>query len=269
VQIEQILVNLVVNARDAMPDGGSLTITTSQATFDEEYVRDGHWGASVGDFAVLSVSDSGVGMEAAVKARVFEPFFTTKAPGHGTGLGLSTVYGIVKQSGGSIWLYSEPGRGTTVKIYLPRHDAEAVDAQVAENGQAADTRPALILLVEDDDMVRVATLRALRRHGHRVLEAVDGEAALSIIARTPESIDLVITDLVMPRMGGRELGERLRASGHEAAILYISGYTGDAVTQQHMLDDGAEFLEKPFTPDLLVRRVDDILRNSRPATANR
>jgi signal transduction histidine kinase/ActR/RegA family two-component response regulator len=266
VQIEQILVNLVVNARDAMPTGGTLTITTSQATLDEAYIREGHRDAAIGDYAVLSVSDSGVGMDAATKARVFEPFFTTKAAGQGTGLGLSTVYGIVKQSGGSIWLYSEPGRGTTVKIFLRRHDEPDERRISAETPAAVETKPALILLVEDDDMVRVATLKALRKRGHRVLEAVDGEAALSVIAREKEPIDLVITDLVMPRLGGRDLGERLRAMGNEAAILYMSGYTGDAMSQRALLDEGSEFLEKPFTPDRLVQKVDEILRNSRHAS---
>jgi len=265
VQIEQILVNLVVNARDAMPDGGMLTITTSQATLDEAYIRDGHRDAAIGDYAVLSVSDSGIGMDAATKARAFEPFFTTKAAGQGTGLGLATVYGIVKQSGGSLWLYSEPGRGTTVKIFLRRHE-QPDESRVAAGAPARlETRPAVILLVEDDDLVRVATLRALSKRGHRVLEAVDGEAALSLIAREKGPIDLVITDLVMPRLGGRELGERLRAQGNEAAILYMSGYTGDAVTQRALLDEGAEFLQKPFTPDRLLQKVDEILRNGRPA----
>ncbi|HEX6314290.1 MAG TPA: ATP-binding protein, partial [Gemmatimonadaceae bacterium] len=265
VQIEQILVNLVVNARDAMPNGGTLTITTSQATLDEAYIRDGHRDAAIGDYAVLSVSDSGVGMDAATKARVFEPFFTTKAPGHGTGLGLSTVYGIVKQNGGSIWLYSEPGRGTTVKIFLRRHEQPAEERPLSETPAAVDTQPAVILLVEDDDLVRTASMRALKKRGHRVLEAVDGEAALSALSREKGRVDLVITDLVMPRLGGRELGERLKAMGHEAAILYMSGYTGDAVTQRSMLTEGAEFLEKPFTPDQLLRRVDEILRSHRPA----
>ena len=265
VQIEQILVNLVVNAHDAMPNGGTLTITTSQATLDEGYIRDGHRDAAIGDYAVLSVSDSGIGMDAATKARVFEPFFTTKVAGKGTGLGLSTVYGIVKQSGGSIWLYSEPGRGTTVKIFLRRHDEPGETRVVEEAPAQIETRPALILLVEDDDLVRIAALKALRRRGHRVLEAVDGEAALSVIAREKGTIDLVITDLVMPRLGGRELGERLKAMGHEAAILFMSGYTGDAVTQRAMVDEGSDFLEKPFTPDQLLHRVDEILRSHRPA----
>ena len=216
---------------------------------------------------MLSVSDSGIGMDAATRARAFEPFFTTKASGQGTGLGLSTVYGIVKQSGGSIWLYSEPGRGTTVKIFLRRHEQPDVARVAADAPAHVDARPAAILLVEDDDLVRVAAHRALRKRGHRVLEAADGEAALSVIAREKGTIDLVITDLVMPRLGGRELGERLRAQGIEAAILYVSGYTGDAVTQRAMVDDGAEFLEKPFTPDQLLQKVDDILRARRPAGA--
>jgi signal transduction histidine kinase/CheY-like chemotaxis protein len=267
VQIEQILVNLVVNARDAMPTGGTLTITTSQATLDEAYIREGHRDAAIGDYAVLSVSDSGVGMDAATKARVFEPFFTTKAAGQGTGLGLSTVYGIVKQSGGSIWLYSEPGRGTTVKIFLRRHDEPDERHISAETPAAVDTKPALILLVEDDDMVRVAALKALRKRGHRVLEAIDGEAALSVIAREKDPIDLVITDLVMPRLGGRELGERLRKNSVASSILYMSGYTGDAISQRSLLEEGAEFLEKPFTPDRLVQKVEEILRSGRPAGA--
>ncbi|HWP71425.1 MAG TPA: ATP-binding protein [Gemmatimonadaceae bacterium] len=266
VQIEQILVNLVVNARDAMPTGGTLTITTSQASLDEAYIREGHRDAAIGDYAVLSVSDSGVGMDAATKARVFEPFFTTKAAGHGTGLGLSTVYGIVKQSGGSIWLYSEPGRGTTVKIFLRRHD-EPDDSHIsAETPAAVESKPATILLVEDDDLVRVAALKALTKRGHRVLEAIDGEAALSVIAREQVPIDLVITDLVMPRLGGKELGERLRSSGNEAAILYMSGYTGGSLSQRALLEEGAEFLEKPFTPDRLAQKVEEILRQARPAS---
>jgi signal transduction histidine kinase/ActR/RegA family two-component response regulator len=265
IQIEQILVNLVVNARDAMPNGGTLTITTSQATLDEAYIREGHRDAAIGDYAVLSVSDSGIGMDAATKARVFEPFFTTKAPGHGTGLGLSTVYGIVKQNGGSIWLYSEPGRGTTVKIFLRRHDQPDERLVAIDAPAQLDTKPAVILLVEDDDLVRTASLRALRKRGHHVIEAVDGEAALSALARERGNVDLVITDLVMPRLGGRELGERLRAMGNEAAILYMSGYTGDAVTQRAMVEEGADFLEKPFTPDQLLTRVDEILRAHRPA----
>jgi signal transduction histidine kinase/CheY-like chemotaxis protein len=268
VQIEQILVNLVVNARDAMPNGGTLTITTSQATLDEAYIRDGHRDAAIGDYAVLSVSDSGVGMDAATKARVFEPFFTTKAAGQGTGLGLSTVYGIVKQSGGSIWLYSEPGRGTTVKIFLRRHDEPDQQRIEVESPAQIETRTANILLVEDDDMVRVAALRALRKRGHKVVEAVDGEAALAAMAREPGPIDLVITDLVMPRLGGRELGERLRQMGNEAAVLYMSGYTGDAVTQRAMVDEGADFLEKPFTPDRLLQKVDEILRNRNQAAVS-
>jgi signal transduction histidine kinase/ActR/RegA family two-component response regulator len=269
VQIEQILVNLVVNARDAMPNGGMLTITTSPATLDEAYIRDGHRDAAIGDYAVLSVSDSGIGMDAATKARAFEPFFTTKAAGQGTGLGLSTVYGIVKQSGGNIWLYSEPGRGTTVKIFLRRHEQPDEPRVTVEAPAHVDGRRAVILLVEDDDLVRVAALRALGKRGHRVLEAVDGEAALSVIAREKGPIDLVITDLVMPRLGGRELGARLRAQGNDAAILYMSGYTGDAVTQRAMVDEGADFLEKPFTPDQLLQKVDEILRNHRPAGAGR
>ena len=268
VQIEQILVNLVVNARDAMPNGGTLTITTSQATLDEAYIREGHRDAAIGDYAVLSVSDSGIGMDAATKARVFEPFFTTKAPGHGTGLGLSTVYGIVKQNGGSIWLYSEPGRGTTVKIFLRRHDHPDEVRVAAAAPAQLDTKPAVILLVEDDDLVRTASLRALRKRGHRVLEAVDGEAALSALARENGPVDLVITDLVMPRLGGRELGERLRRMGNDAAVLYMSGYTGDAVTQRAMVEEGAEFLEKPFTPDQLLARVDEILRSHRHVGAS-
>jgi DNA-binding response OmpR family regulator len=175
------------------------------------------------------------------------------------------VYGIVKQNGGSIWLYSEPGRGTTVKIFLRRHDQPDERRLAAATPAQLDSRRALILLVEDDELVRTAALRALRKRGHRVLEAVDGEAALSVLAREKDPVDLVITDLVMPRLGGRELGERLRAMGSEAAILYMSGYTGDAVTQRAMVDEGAEFLEKPFTPDGLLQRVDEILRNHHPA----
>jgi PAS domain S-box-containing protein len=262
-QIEQVILNLVVNARDAMPNGGSLVIGTSNTVLDESYVLDGHRDASPGPHVVLSVTDTGVGMDAATRARMFEPFFSTKEPGRGTGLGLATVYGVVKQSGGSIWVYSEPGHGATFKVYLPRFVGDDVSAADAPAAHARANRRATVLLVEDELPVRVVARRALEQMGHTVLEAVDGRSAMTVIESATTPIELVITDLVMPGMGGRELVAQLRAQGHAARVLYMSGYTSDAVNRRSLVDSSAAYLEKPFTPDTLRGKVNEVLGTDR------
>jgi PAS domain S-box-containing protein len=256
-QIQQVLMNLAVNGRDAMPDGGTLTIETQNVDLTEDYARR-HLGVTAGPYVLMAVSDTGVGMSAEVQAHIFEPFFTTKSPEKGTGLGLATVYGIVKQSGGNIWVYSEPGRGATFKVYLPRADAEAAGAVVdppAEPPRGNET----VLLVEDDDKVREVVGLALREAGYEVLEARSGAAALALAAAHPGRVHLVITDLVMPGMSGRELVERFRAKHPEARALFMSGYTDAGAHQQGGLPAGAAFIQKPFAPSSLARRVREVL----------
>jgi len=262
-RIEQVLVNLVVNAVDAMPDGGKLAIHTANATLDGRSDREPP-GATPGDYAVLSVSDSGVGMDEETMAQAFEPFFSTKGV-RGTGLGLSTVYGIVRQSAGHVRIDSEPGRGTTVTAWFPRHD-EDVPAQPPPSGRTVPRRhDATILLVEDERLVRLAVRKILQTRGHRVLEASDGEAALALLANEGQQVDLVITDLVMPRVGGRELGLRIRDQGNLTPVLYMSGYAGDTAVRQSLLEPGSAFLEKPFTPAALLLRVDELLMATLPS----
>jgi len=252
-----VLMNLIVNARDAMPDGGTIDIQTSNVELDNDYART-HASTQPGPYVMLAVSDTGQGMSRETQARVFEPFFTTKEKGKGTGLGLSTVYGIVKQSGGSIWMYSEPGRGTTFKIYLPRVDALAEDKVVVPilNGLGGDET---ILLVEDEDSVREVASRILRRQGYVVVEARNGKEALKEFGERGREFDLIITDIVMPEMGGLELAQRVREWAPAARILFTSGYTEDAVLRRSFLEPGAEFIEKPFTPARLAERARQVL----------
>jgi PAS domain S-box-containing protein len=262
-QLEQVIVNLVVNARDAMPDGGSLVLETANVDLDESYARRGPHGGTSGPHVMLAVTDTGVGMDTETQARIFEPFFTTKPVGRGTGLGLSMVYGVVKQTGASIWVYSEPERGSTFKIYLPRTADERTVAEASRlAGPRQPLRRAVVLLVEDDPNVRAVARRTLEREGLCVLEARDGVEALEASVRTPEPIELVLTDLVMPEMGGRELARRLEERGHAARVIFMSGYTADAVNRQSILAPNDVFLEKPFTPDGLVRKVRDALSRS-------
>ncbi|HTK29681.1 MAG TPA: ATP-binding protein, partial [Vicinamibacterales bacterium] len=253
-QIEQIIVNLVVNARDAMADGGRISIETANVNLDNGYAI-GHHPVTPGAYVMLAVSDTGTGMTDEVKRRVFEPFFTTKAQGKGTGLGLATVYGIVKQSGGYIWVYSEPGSGTSFKVYLPvaesAHEAasEATVAETAVNGTET------VLVVEDEGPVRHIAKVILERAGYRVVDAASPREAEGIFLQDPRRFDLLVTDVVMPESSGPRLFDRLAAIRPDLKVLYVSGYTGEAIVHQGQLDPGVKFLQKPFTAADLTRRV--------------
>jgi len=260
-QIEQVLLNLLVNAKDAMGEGGKLILETNNVGLDEDYART-HINVIPGRYVLLSVSDTGCGMSPEVKERIFDPFFTTKEKDKGTGLGLSTVYGIVKQSGGHIWVYSELGQGATFKIYLPRVEDGVAAEAFAEKDKGSDLLRGseIVLLVEDDPSVRNLAARILRGQGYTVLEAADGEVAMHI-AHEPiiKEIHLLLTDVVMPRMGGKELVERFKALYPCVRILFISGYGDKAITHQALLEPGSPFLEKPFSPIDLAKKVREVL----------
>ena len=259
-QIEQVVVNLVINSRDAMPGGGSITIETANVELDEAYVRM-HGGAWPGPHVMISVSDTGCGMDPETLSKAFDPFFTTKEKGKGTGLGLSTVFGIVKQSGGCLYAYSEPGRGTTMKIYLPRVTGEAApkgekrDAEFEIRLQGAET----ILLVEDEETLRKLAASILERYGYTVLSAGNGEEAWHLLDDRRFRPRLLITDVVMPKMGGRELSDRLKATHPDIRVLFMSGYTDNAIVHHGVLDPGVSYLQKPFTPKALARKVREVL----------
>jgi PAS domain S-box-containing protein len=255
--IEQVVMNLVVNARDAMPTGGKLTIETANVVLDGEYVDD-HIGAKPGPHVMLAVSDSGTGIDAAIRARIFEPFFTTKEMGKGTGLGLSTVFGIVRQNDGSIWVYSEPGKGTTFKIYLPRVDA-ALEVTRRLGPALAHGGSETLLLVEDDDQVRVVARGILRRQGYQLLEARNAGEALIASEQHKGPIHLLVTDVVMPQLSGPELAKRLAAARPEMKLLCMSGYTDDAIVRHGILEARIAYLQKPITPDTLARKVREVL----------
>ena len=257
-QIEQILLNLAVNARDAMPEGGQLTVETANVALDEAYARRTPE-ARAGEFVLLSVTDTGCGMDAATLAQVFEPFFTTKAPGKGTGLGLATVFGIVKQSSGHITAYSEVGQGTTFRIYLPAVQAEKPEVILAAPREPVAGHGETILLVEDEAALRALTRQALEEHGYLVLEARHGREALEMARTHGGPIHLLVTDVVMPELGGRPLAEQLPLLHHGLRVLFMSGYTTDTVVRHGVLEAGIAFLQKPFTVEALTRKVREAL----------
>jgi two-component system cell cycle sensor histidine kinase/response regulator CckA len=263
-QLDQVILNLVVNARDAMPEGGTLLIETANVMLDGAYPRS-HLTAQSGPHVALTVTDTGSGMDADTQARIFEPFFTTKALGHGTGLGLATVYGIVKQSGGHIWVYSELGRGTSFKIYLPRYTGpDDVDAPLERRPEGDDhTAGASILVVEDDVAVRTSVRRLLERHGYHVLEAPSGKEALATVTESAEVIDLVVSDMVMPEMSGLELRQRLRAVRPDLPMLLMSGYSEEAITRLGSQESLGPMIEKPFTVQGLLDKIRDALTTER------
>ncbi|MFP4285362.1 MAG: PAS domain S-box protein, partial [Desulfovermiculus sp.] len=257
-QIEQVIMNLAINARDAMPAGGRMSIETANADLDETYARS-HASVSPGSFVKLSVSDTGIGMSKEVQEQVFEPFFTTKDKGKGTGLGLSTVYGIVKQSNGSIWVYSEPDKGTTIKIYLPRVETSRPEARPSEKDVPDLTGAETVLVVEDDAQVRSLAVKALKGYGYTVLTAENSAEALKVATDYTNHIHLVLTDVIMPGMNGKEMAEQLKAARPEMMVLYMSGYTDNAIVHHGVLDPGVAFIGKPFTLAALGRKVREVL----------
>jgi two-component system cell cycle sensor histidine kinase/response regulator CckA len=261
-QIEQVIMNLVMNATDAMPNGGKLTLETANVSFDQETVR-AYPDLKPADYVMLAISDTGTGMSEAVKTRVFEPFFTTKGIGQGTGLGLSTCYGIIKQSGGHISVYSEPGRGTIFKIYLPEVEAQAQPPILRLDTPDLPRGTETVLLVEDDPALREMAATLLRRLGYTVFPAANGVEALSVQhERSTGHIDLLFTDVVMPHMSGTELADRVRALYPRTRILFTSAYTANAIVHQGVFHPGVELLQKPFTPSALAQKLREVLDQS-------
>jgi len=254
-QLDQIVVNLAVNARDAMPRGGKFILETGHARFDEAFAEQ-HQSMTPGKYVLLAVSDTGNGMDGATVSRIFEPFFTTKEVGKGTGLGLATVYGIVKQSAGHILVYSEPGHGTTFKIYLPSAEHKiGLESKSEVEAVSPKRQGASILLVEDDEIMRSLTRQALEEHGYSVVEADDGKSALEWAQSHPGPLDLLLTDVVMRRMSGPELVERLSSSHPNLKVVYMSGYTGELIAEREVLKRGITLLEKPFTRAALLNTL--------------
>ena len=267
-QVEQVLMNLVVNARDAMPEGGKITIETKNERLEAKYTRNRR-GMVPGEYVMLAVTDTGCGMDAATKARIFEPFFTTKEEGKGTGLGLATVYGIVKQSDGHISVYSEPGEGTTFKVYFPAASLTRKQAATAAPAKGASLPGATILVVEDETDLRNMIVRALRRCDYYVLEARNGEEAMEVVQRDGNHVELLITDIIMPGMRGTEAAQRLSSLLPGLKVLYMSGYTDNAMFHQKLLATGAVFIQKPFTLDVLQERVRSALNGKKTMAAGR
>lgn len=264
-QLDQILMNLAINARDAMPDGGKLVIQTANAELDATNLNR-HAYAKPGRYVMFSVSDTGCGMDKETQAHIFEPFFTTKGPGQGTGLGLSTVYGIVKQSEGYIWVYSEPGKGTTFKIYFPRIEA-AADPIESVAKSAIPLGYETILLAEDDESMRGLTRACLESGGYSVIDVANGDAALQTASRYQGTIHLILTDVIMPGISGPQLAEALSKIRPETKVLYISGYTADLIARHGVLEAQIELLEKPFTREALLRKVRQVLDSGQMARA--
>jgi CheY-like chemotaxis protein len=256
-QLEQVIMNIVVNARDAMPLRGTLTIRTGSTVFDEAFVRE-HVGARLGRYASIVVADTGCGMDEVTKSRIFEPFFTTKEPSKGTGLGMATVYGIVKQSEGYIWVDSELEKGTSISIYLPRVQEEKLPHDTAETALPIPRGSEVVLLVEDEDAVRSLVRGLLRSRGYTVLEASNAAEAVRISNDFVGPIHILLTDVVMPEVSGRELADQLRQTRRDMTLLYMSGYTEDTIVHHGVTSD-VGFLQKPFTPDLLLRKVREML----------
>jgi signal transduction histidine kinase len=257
-QLEQVLINLAVNARDAMPGGGDLTITTDNAELSDEH-GERHLGAARGSYVMLAVTDSGSGMTKEVQQRLFEPFYTTKGPGKGTGLGLATVHGIVKQSGGDVYVYSELGHGTTFKVYFPCLTKSVPVTTIPEHRAITPSGSETVLLAEDDEAIRTLGARVLGALGYNVLIARTGGEALRIVAEYKGTIDLIATDVVMPEMNGSQLVERVLEARPGTRVLFMSGYTDDEVMRRGVIDGQTAFLQKPFTPDLLAHKVREVL----------
>jgi len=257
-QIEQVIMNLAVNAKDAMPKGGKLTIKTANVYLDDSYSQK-HVDVLSGPYVILEMRDDGIGMNKETQVHIFEPFFTTKEVGEGTGLGLSTVYGIVKQSGGHIKVRSRLGQGTTFKIFLPQVEGAVESLKKKKASTASLQGTETILVVEDEELLRAVVCKFLRKYGYQVLEARHGKEALIICKRYKEPILLMLTDVVMPQMGGPELAERLTPLHPEMKVIYMSGYPADALVKQGIFDEAAPLLLKPFKPIFLVQKVRELL----------
>ena len=262
VQIEQVLMNLVVNAKDAMPEGGKIIVETHNVSLDEGIPSST---LGPGEYVLLSVTDDGHGMDSETASHIFEPFFTTKDKGKGTGLGLPTCYGIISQAGGHIWVYSEPGHGTTFKIYLPRSMAQNQAIPIAAEPTRLRNKGETILLVEDEPMVRALSVESLRSRGYQVVFASNGREAMEWVAKYDGPLDLLITDVVMPEMGGRELCERLKKVRPDTNVLFVSGYTDDAIVHHGILESGLAFLQKPYSPSRLAAKVHEVLETAKQA----
>jgi CheY-like chemotaxis protein len=257
-QFDRVLMNLAVNAGDAMPGGGRLIIETANADVDESYTAV-HPEMTSGSYVLLAVTDTGTGMDEETRQHIFEPFFTTKGVGEGTGLGLSTVYGIVKQSQGWIWVYSEPSHGTTFKIYLPRIEGALAADRAAAPAPGTLRGSETVLVVEDHEAVRRLTVEILKSYGYRALETARGGEALLVAERHPEPIHLLLTDVVMPGMTGRELADRLKPLRPEMRVLYMSGYAADVIAHRGVLDSGVNYIQKPLGPSALAAKIREVL----------